>query len=79
METTDLVELLRVLREHGVTRYETPELKLELGAATFAPTAGPPIEHEVGLNDVERELKNLAANRAFDSLPPQYRALLRDK
>lgn len=76
MSNNELVELLRILREHGVTKYVTPEVTLELGAATFAPTAGNAIPDPT-LSDIERQLQDMAATRAIDSLPPQYRSLLR--
>lgn len=73
-DLTKLVELLRTLREHGVTKYSTPELTLELGSATFAPVAAPEQPTEFSLDDVERELSR---TRALDSLPAQYRDLLK--
>lgn len=75
--TNDLVELLRVLREHGVTKYTTPELSLELGSATFAASPAPALtEVNTDLNDVEKALTGLAATRAIDALPPHYRELM---
>ena len=68
MGVIELVELLGILRAHGITEYRTPELTLVLGTMPDRPAeaaAGTPAEREAGLEPRVRA--------ALDRLPAGYR------
>ncbi len=68
MDPTKLIELLGILRAHGITEYRTPELTLVLGPVSERPAeaaVGTPAEVAAGLEPRVRA--------ALDRLPAGYR------